>query len=216
MFKYILFDLDGTLTDPALGITNSVMYALKRWNISVEDRGELYKFIGPPLYESFMKYYGFSREESEEAVSVYREYFSTKGLYENSVYDGVIELLESLKNSGKTLIIASSKPEKFVLEILRHFGLSGYFHTIAGATMDGSRIKKGDVIRYALKNAGVTDTSECIMIGDREHDIYGAKEFSMKSIGVLYGYGDRLEHEAAGADYIATSPAEIARILGVK
>ena len=215
MFQYVLFDLDGTLTDPGLGITNSVMHALKKWNITVENRAELYKFIGPPLYESFMKYYGFSKEDAEKSVEYYREYFSVKGLYENEVYSGVIDLLKMLKNSGKTLLVASSKPEKFVLEIMRHFGLSSYFHTIAGATMDGSRIDKADVIEYALKNAGVTDIDSCIMIGDREHDILGAKHFGMKSIGVLYGYGDEAEHMAAGADYIVRTPLEIADILEV-
>lgn len=216
MFDFVLFDLDGTLTDPGLGITNSVMYALKKWNIEVENREELYKFIGPPLYESFMKYYGFSRKESEKAVEVYREYFSAKGLYENSVYEGVPELLCALKSSGKTLIVASSKPEKFVREILKYFRLDGYFHTIAGATMDGSRINKSDVIKYALTCAGVTDISRCVMIGDREHDIIGAKHFSMKSIGVLYGYGNESEHIAAGADYIVKNAADIAEILGVQ
>ena len=139
MYKYILFDLDGTLTDPGLGITNAVMHALKKFNIEVPDRSELYKFIGPPLLESFQKYYGMSEEESQMALQYYREYFKPYGLYENTVYDGIEELLVTLKAQGKKLILATSKPEPFAVEILRHFGLDKYFDFVAGATMDEKR-----------------------------------------------------------------------------
>jgi len=209
MYEYILFDLDGTLTDPGLGITNSVAYALKRWNIEVEDRKSLYKFIGPPLQDSFAQYYGFSAQDALRAVDVYREYFREKGLYENEVYPGVESMLKALKEQGKTLILATSKPEEFAIKILRHFGLDGYFTVMAGATMDSSRSKKGDVIAYALKEAGVSDKSKAVMIGDREHDIIGAKQNGLDSIGVLFGYGDRDELEKAGATYIAPTVEEI-------
>lgn len=215
MYKYILFDLDGTLTDPGLGITNSVMHALRRWGREVPDRSELYKFIGPPLHESFRKYFGFSEEDSVKSVEYYREHFATKGLYENEVYNGVRELLKALKNSKKTIILATSKPEKFALEILRHFELLEYFDFVAGATMDSSRVDKSDVIKYALESAEISDFSECVMIGDREHDINGAKQFSIDGIGVLYGYGSEEELKAAGAKFIAKDVLDIADILEV-
>lgn len=209
MYDYVLFDLDGTLTDPGLGITNSVAYALKRWGIEVEDRKTLYKFIGPPLPDSFQAYYGFSAEEAARAVEVYREYFRDKGLYENEVYPGVEAMLQELRARGKTLIVATSKPEQFAVRILQHFRLDGYFAVIAGATMDSSRSKKGDVIAYALRTAGVLDISKAIMIGDREHDVIGAKQNGLDSLGVLFGYGSREELEQAGATYIAPAVKDI-------
>ena len=213
MYDIILFDLDGTLTDPGIGITNSVAHALAHWNIEVADRAELYKFIGPPLSDSFMRYYGFSEEDAIHAIAVYREYFSVKGLYENEVYPGIPELLESLKAQGKTVVLATSKPEKFAVEILRHFGLYDYFDIIAGASMDESRNKKADVIAYAISQMKNPDLSRMIMIGDREHDILGAKQIGIDSIGVLYGYGDRAEHEKAGATYIAEKVEDILPLL---
>lgn len=213
MYKYILFDLDGTLTDPGLGITNAVMYALKKFNIEVPDRSELYKFIGPPLLESFEKYYGMTPEQSQMALQYYREYFKPYGLYENTVYDGIEEMLMALKSQGKMLILATSKPEPFAVEILRHFGLDKYFDFVAGATMDEKRVRKADVIAYALESCGITELSETIMIGDREHDALGAKEVGLQCIGVLYGYGDLEELEKAGANYIAKTPEDILKVL---
>ena len=213
MYEYILFDLDGTLTDPGLGITNSVAYALKRWNIEVEDRKSLYKFIGPPLQDSFAQYYGFSAQDALRAVDVYREYFREKGLFENEVYPGVESMLKALKEQGKTLILATSKPEEFAIRILKHFHLDGYFTVMAGATMDTSRNKKGDVIAYALREAGVLDKSKAVMVGDREHDVIGANQNELDSIGVLFGYGDRDELEKAGATYIAPTVEDILKYV---
>jgi len=213
MYKYILFDLDGTLTDPGIGITNSVMYALKKFGIEVDDRASLYKFIGPPLLESFQKFYGFSKEDSELGLKYYREYFKPKGLYENKVYEGIESLLQELKKKGKKLLVATSKPEEFAIEILKHFHLLDYFDFVAGASMDEKRVKKADVITYALESYGITDKSSVIMVGDREHDVLGAKENELKSIGVLYGYGDYEELVHAGADYIAQNPEDILQIV---
>ena len=213
MYQYILFDLDGTLTDPGLGITNAVMYALKKFNIEVKERSSLYKFIGPPLLESFEKFYGLSEEESQQALKYYREYFKPYGLYENEVYAGIEELLKTLKEHGKTVLLATSKPEEFAREILRHFGLDKYFDFAAGATMDEKRVKKADVIAYALESCQISNLSEVVMIGDREHDVLGAKENGLDSIGVLYGYGNYEELKAAGADYIVEKPEEILRII---
>lgn len=205
MYKYLLFDLDGTLTDPSIGITNSVAYALSKFGINVEDKRTLYKFIGPPLVDAFSEYYGFSKEDSEKATAFYRETFSVKGLFENRVYDGVVEMLEALKNKGKRLIIATSKPEPFTMKILKHFDLLKYFDFVAAATFDSSRNSKDKVIAYALQSLDIKDRSEVVMIGDRHHDIDGAKENGIDSIGVLWGFGSREELETADATYIAES-----------
>ena len=213
MYKYVLFDLDGTLTNPEIGITSSVMYALEKFGIEVKDRKELHPFIGPPLTYSFQTFYGLSKEDSELAVKYYRERFSVKGLYENEVYNGVEKMLQELKESGKTLIIATSKPEEFTLKILKHFDLYKYFDFIAGATMDGSRGEKSDVIRYALEISGIENKSEAIMVGDRNYDILGAKENGLASIGVLFGFGDYEELMKAGADYIAANVEDILKYI---
>lgn len=208
-YDYLLFDLDGTLTDPALGITNSVMHALKKWGIEVKDRSELYSFIGPPLSASFKKYYGFTDPDALKCVEYYREYFRDKGIFENKVYGGIENLLCELKNAGKTIILATSKPEIFAKRILDHFDLAKYFDFVAGASMDESRNKKADVIRYALDMAEITGLSRALMIGDRDQDILGAKANGLDSLGVLYGYGDRAELEGSGATYIAETVEDI-------
>lgn len=213
MYQNILFDLDGTLTDPGIGITNSAMYALEKWNIKVAERSELYKFIGPPLRDSFMNFYGFSEEQAKEAIVYYREYFKDKGIFENEVYPGIVELLQQLKASGKKIVLATSKPEEFAIRILKHFDLFDYFDFVGGAYMDGVRNKKGEVIQYALESAGITDLSTTVMIGDREHDIIGAKENGLDSIGVLFGYGSRKELTEAGATYIAETVGDILKFL---
>lgn len=212
-YKYILFDLDGTLTDPAEGITNSVAHALKKFGIENTDRTKLYKFIGPPLLDSFMEYYGFSQEKAQTAIDYYREYFRDTGIYENRVYDGIENMLETLKKSGKEIILATSKPEPFAREILRHFGLDKYFLFAAGSNLDGSRCAKAEVIAYALESAGIADKSEAIMVGDRKHDIIGAQKTGLDSIGVLFGYGSREELEQAGATFIAETVEELTNLL---
>ena len=213
MYDTVLFDLDGTLTDPGEGITNSVDFALSKYGIETKDKRELYKFIGPPLKDSFMKYYGFDEAKAEEAIAFYREYFRDRGIFENRVYDDVEDMLTKLYADGKTIVLATSKPEEFALRILEHFGLRKYFTVVAGASMDSSRSKKGDVIAYALSMCENIDKNTTIMIGDREHDIIGAKENDLKSIGVLYGYGDENELKTAGADYIVSTPKDILKLI---
>lgn len=212
MYDTILFDLDGTLTDPGVGITNSVAYSLEKFGIHNEDRRELYCFIGPPLTDSYREYYGFSEEDAVLAVKYYREYFSVKGIFENEVYDGVPEMLAALCRAGKKVILATSKPEEYARRIVEHFGLDGYFFFVGGGSMDNSRSSKDRVVRYSMANGQVTETSRAIMIGDRKHDIIGAKANGIDSVGVLYGYGSREELEAAGATYIAATPADVLKI----
>ncbi len=212
-YDVILFDLDGTLTDPGLGITNSAKYALERFGVHIEDNRQLYPFVGPPLIDSFMKFYGFSGEQAQTAVVYFREYFRDKGIFENVPYAGVKELLSDLKAAGKTLVVATSKPEVFAKLILDHFDMTAYFTFIAGANLDETRTAKSEVIEYALENIPPVDLSRCVMVGDREHDIFGAKTFGMDSIGVLYGYGSREEFERAGATRIAENLNQLKAVL---
>lgn len=212
MYKYLLFDLDGTLSDPGIGITNSVMHALEKRGIHVENRETLFPFIGPPLAESFNRYYGFSPDECVSAIADYREYFSVKGLFENEIYPETVKTLSTLKENGFKLIVATSKPEPFTIEILKHFGILEYFDFVAGALFNETRTRKGEVIAWALENIAPASPSEVIMIGDREHDVIGAKQNGIDCIGVLWGYGSREELEAAGAGYIAESMADIIRV----
>lgn len=212
-YKYVLFDLDGTLTDSAPGIINSVIFALKKYGIEVDDRKSLYRFVGPPLADSFENYYGFSKEKIEKTIEYYHEYYREKGMFENLVYDGLENLLKTLKDNNMTLIVATSKPQVFAQKILEHFNIAKYFTCIAGSNLDGTRSKKGEVIKYALESCGILDLSEVIMIGDRKYDIIGAKQAGVTSIGVLYGYGDRNELEKAGADFIADTVEDIEKLL---
>jgi phosphoglycolate phosphatase len=212
-FEYILFDLDGTITDSGEGITKSVQYALKYFDILVSNLEDLYKFIGPPLKESFKEYYKFDEEKADIALVKYREYYADRGIYENSLYDGIIELLDTLKNDNKTIILATSKPEVYAKQILEYFKIDKYFTVVAGSDFEETRVKKGDVIKYALESAKISDLSKVIMVGDREHDIIGAKENNIKSIGVTYGYGDVIELTQARADYIANSTNQLLNII---
>lgn len=215
MLKYqtILFDLDGTLTDPKEGIINSIEYALHKFNIEVEERADLTVFIGPPLQESFQKYLGFNPEQAWQAIRYYREYFAEKRLFENKVYPGIRELLEKLQAEHVLLAIATSKPTIYTERILEHFQLKRFFHIVIGSNLDGTRVKKGDVIRAVLEKIPTTNTNSIVMVGDREHDIIGAKENLIEAIGVTYGYGSEEELKAAGARYIAHSVAQLQKML---
>ena len=214
MFSTILFDLDGTLTDSGAGIINSVVYALERHGVDVPERECLYTFVGPPLCDSLMKYCGMSSEQAEIATASFREYFSTKGWLENQVYYGIEELLQELQQAGKRLIVATSKPEVFAVRILEYFGLNKYFNLICGAPMHPPKGHgKADVIQEALTRAGITDLPSVVMVGDRLHDVQGAHTVGIPAVGVLYGYGDRAEHETCGADYIVEDVAQLKALL---
>lgn len=212
MQTHIFFDLDGTLTDPELGITTCVQYALSHFGITVADRKTLQPFIGPPLKDSFMHFYGLLAEEADRAIEKYRERFSTVGLFENEVYPGVPEMLSALQSQGHILTVATSKPTVFAQQILDHFGLSQHFAQVCGSNLDGSRVRKGEVIAYAMEQNDVASPSFVKMVGDREHDILGAQQNGIFSIGVLYGYGSQKELSAAGADALAQTPAELVKL----
>ena len=212
-YKYLLLDLDGTVTDSMEGITRSVQYALENFGITVTDLNTLRPFIGPPLKESFKEFYHFTDEQAETALKKYREYFSTKGLFENKVYEGMPQFLIDQVAKDRQLLLATSKPEPFAKQILSYFGLDSYFTFIGGSTMDGSRSTKTDVISYVLSANHVDDLSAVVMIGDRKHDIIGAENNGIDSIGVLYGFGDEAELRKAGATYIAANLRELSTML---
>ena len=215
MYSHLFFDLDGTLTDPREGITRSVAYALEAFGIR-EEPDRLIPFIGPPLHESFMQFYGFSREQAMEAVDKYREYFAETGIWENALYPGVPELLAALKRQGRTIALATSKPEVFARQILKHFQIDGYFDCIRGSFLDGTRTHKAEVIESALQELrgnGPVPLHECLMIGDRLHDIEGARCVGMDSAGLSFGYGGEEELREAGATWIAADFDELQSII---
>ena len=212
-YDVILFDLDGTLTDPQVGIINSIHHSLKYFGIIEKDTDSLKKFIGPPLKESFMKYYCFDNDKAMLAIEKYREYFAVKGLFENEVYPSIPDLLAELSYCGKKLVVATSKPTEFAERILNHFDLNKYLSFTAGSNLDGSRTRKGEVISYALKQCRLEVNDNVVMVGDRKHDIIGAKEIGIDSIGVLYGFGSHHELEKENPTYIAENVNGLRRVL---
>ncbi len=213
MYQHILFDLDGTVTDSAEGILATARYTLECFGITSPAEEQLRRFIGPPLQDSFRQIFGFSEAESRRAVEIYRSRYRADGMLRCRVYAGIPQLLEQLCAMGKTLHIATCKPEPFAVQILEHLGLARYFAHITGAALDDSRRTKGEVIGYALERIGEPPKSDVVMIGDREHDVQGAKEHDIDCIGVLYGYGTRGELEQAGAFAIAETPADCIPLL---
>ena len=211
-YDWLLFDLDGTLTDPFEGITRSVEYALNAFGIEVEDRRTLAPFIGPPLVESLTERYGFTMEDAVAAVAKYREYFAVKGLYENELFEGIPELLNDCRKAGYKISMATSKPTHYAKIIAEHFDIARYFDAIHGSSLDGSRITKSSVVAEAVRDEGL-DPTRALMIGDRRHDVEGAREHGIKTVGVLYGYGSLEEHTAAGAAYIAKDLDELRELL---
>lgn len=212
-YEYIFFDLDGTISDSAPGIIGSVLYALDKMGINEQDKASLTKFVGPPLTESFNKYYGFQGEELDKAIKSFREYFQEKGIMENSMYEGIPDMLKKLRKGGYSLAVATSKPEPFARRILDSYGITDCFEYIAGSTIDETRTKKDEVIDYALETLCINDPGTVLMIGDRSHDVLGAKKCGIDCVGVLYGYGSRKELKDAGAGYIAETVPDIAKII---
>ena len=213
MLKTILFDLDGTLTDPALGITNSVLYALNKHGYPLPERDKLYFFIGPPLWESFAKYCNINEEHAHKMVNTYREYFSTKGIFENKLIKNASSLLKNLKEKGYTIALSTSKPEVFARKILEHFEIANFFDVIVGSNLDGSLTDKAEVIKKTLTLLNITDKKNVAMVGDRMHDMVGAVKCGVTPIGVLCGYGDRKELEESGAAFIVKDLIELEKLL---
>lgn len=208
----ILFDLDGTLSDPKIGITHSVRYALEKLGYDTPTNDDdLTWIIGPPLLTSFEQILD-TKQEAQKALEYYRERFSTLGLYENEVYDGIPQILETLQKQGNKLYVATSKPRVYAEKIITHFGLSKYFIKVHGSELDGANADKTELLAYIIKTHGL-DTKETIMIGDRKFDVIGAHNNHLASIGVLYGYGNKQELTDAGAQSLAETPTQITALV---
>jgi phosphoglycolate phosphatase len=207
----IFFDLDGTLTDPKPGITGSIQYALAKLGREVPSQDELAWCIGPPLRASFVMLLG-GEEHADRAVALYRERFGDVGLFENSVYPEIEGVLAKLSQSGLRMFVATSKPHVFARRIIDHFGLNPHFEHVFGSELDGTRVHKADLLAYALKQSGV-DASRSLMIGDRSHDVLGAKANGIDAIGVTYGYGSAEELLAAGARHLCVSPRAVLDVI---
>lgn len=215
MYKYLLFDLDGTITASDEGITKSVQYALSHFGIEVDDLSVLKPFVGPPLRVAFPRYYGLTAEQTEKAVSLYRERYAREGIFECSVYDGIPELLKACKERGYISLLATSKPKVYAERILEHFGIAEYFTHVVGCELDGTLDAKEDIIRFARSLYPDAEKSDFLMIGDRYYDVEGANANGVDCIGVLYGYGSRDELEKAGARVICGSVGELRGVLEV-
>lgn len=203
-YDVILFDLDGTISDPKVGIVTSIQYALNKMGITESDTKKLELFIGPPLKDSFAAYYGFKDEKNNQAIQYYREYFAKQGLFENELYSGFQDLLEDLKQQGKKVFVATSKPTVFATRILEYFRIDHYFAGVVGSELDGTRSLKAEIIEYIINKYELNQDS-MVMIGDRKYDIVGAKENHVASIAVTYGYGTLEELTAASPSYIVHS-----------
>ena len=217
MYKYVFFDLDGTITEPEEGIINGVLYALSRFGITVEDRTTLYPYIGPPLRDSFRDYHGLSEEDTEQAILYYREYYSTKGIYQNDIMPGMEQAFRILRKHGCHLYVATSKPELYAKQILEHLKLDGYFDIIAGSTFDKARDTKAAVIEYLITSIAANQikpvVDDIIMVGDRKFDVLGAREFGIDTIGVLFGYGSKEEFDACACRYVAADAKEMVQMI---
>ncbi len=206
--NYILYDLDGTLTDPRVGITKSIEYALAHFGIDVENLNELTKFIGPPLRDTFREYYSFSDSDVKVAVNKFQEYFAEQGLYENIIYDGIAEMLRAQYEDGRKIVLATSKPQVFAHKALEQFEIDKYFELIVGSELSGERSDKAEVIKYAVDTLAI-NPHDAIMIGDRKYDVIGSRAHGIDSIGVLYGYSSKGELREAGANYIVETVEEL-------
>jgi len=212
-YNYLLFDLDGTLTDPSEGITKSIAYALQHFGIETTDLATLHDWIGPPIKQSLMDIHHFDEATADLGVAKYRERFSETGIYENRLFDGIPDLLQSLQQHGYKLYLATSKPTIFAERILKHFDIAQYFDFVGGSCLDDSRPTKAHVIQHVIEETGIADMDKTLMIGDRKYDIVGGKAFNMDTLGVLYGFGTRPELQQAGATYIVDSVSELSELL---
>lgn len=211
-YTHLFLDLDGTLSDSAPGIVRSAQHALEAFGIHVDNLDDLLCFVGPPLEESFQEFYHLTPSQADEAVKVYRRRYEKIGVYENALYPGIPQFLDKARQAGKVLMVATSKPQRMADLVLSHFGIADRFAFVGGRE-DSSRRTKEEVIRYVMKENGLTRTEDIVMIGDRKHDVLGAKAVGLDSVGVLYGYGSRDEFQAAGATYIVDTLKELEELL---
>jgi phosphoglycolate phosphatase len=211
-YNNVLFDLDGTLTDPYLGITNSVRYALNRFNITEDNNDKLKLFIGPPLEKSFVEYYGFNTKDAKSAVEYYREYYSIKGIYENKLYDGIEHILKTLNTKSINCIVATSKLEKYAVKVLQYFNIDIYFQDVVGSNPEGTLLEKQDIIKYAIEKNKL-EKEKTVMVGDRKYDIIGARDSGIDSIGILYGYGTREELDSIRPTSYCNRVDELLKLL---
>ena len=211
-YTHLFLALDGTLSDSAPGIVRSAQYALEAFGIHVDNLDDLLCFVGPPLEESFQEFYNLTPSQADEAVKVYRRRYEKIGVYENALYPGIPQFLDKARQAGKVLMVATSKPQRMADLVLSHFGIADRFAFVGGRE-DSSRRTKEEVIRYVMKENGLTRTEDIVMIGDRKHDVLGAKAVGLDSVGVLYGYGSRDEFQAAGATYIVDTLKELEELL---
>ena len=214
MYKYILFDLDGTITDSSKGIINCVKYALDAAGVEVPAADRLFEFIGPPLTEGFMTITEMNRREAEISTAKFRERYNVTGLFENEPYEGIREVLETLSERGFIMAVATSKPEETAVRVLEHFNLAKFFREITGSSFDGSRDTKQKVIEETLKRLKIFEGQKenVLMVGDRKHDVYGAHACGIKVLGVYYGFAKSRELEEAGADYIVQNVSDIVNL----
>ena len=212
-YEIIAFDLDGTLSDPAEGLISSFEYTMKKLSLSYESRESLKRFIGPPLYDEWRRCFSFTETEADRAIAVFREYYSVYGWWDNRIYPGVVELLSAIKDSGKKIILATSKPEVFARKILKRFDIERYFDFISGACGEKVRDKKHEVLEYALASLGEINRNNVILVGDRKYDAEGARLCKVDSLGVLYGHGSCEEIAEAGFTYIAKTVSDVGKIL---
>jgi phosphoglycolate phosphatase len=214
-YSYLLFDLDGTLTDSGEGIMRCVQYALEKFGIREQDVRKLRRFVGPPLNDSFRIFCGMSEEDALQAVRYYRERYEKQGILENHVYEGIPQLLKDLAAEGRTLIVASSKPEVYVRKVLENFSIAESFSFTIGSGMNGRLSSKEEILAEVLRRcpAAGADRKGTVMIGDRRYDIEGARSAHIDSVGVYYGYAEAGELEAAGADYIVQTVDELRELF---
>ena len=212
-YKYILFDLDGTVIDSSEGIYRSFIYALSRFGIEETAGDHMRRIVGPPLSYSFKTFYGFNDANTELAVNFYREAYKGGFMFKNTVYNGIVELIDALKAADKKVVIATSKPEIFVRPILEDLKILDKFDFIAGSIVGDIRVDKGEIIDYIIEEMQIPDRAQCVMIGDRDRDIIGALDVGVDGIGVLHGFGSREELEEAGSIAIANDPLDLIKIL---
>ena len=210
---FVLFDLDGTITDSSEGIIHSIQFALNKMGLNEDDKEKLKSYVGPSLKQTFLSNYLPNGNQYKTAIKHYRTYYSKKGIYENNLYPGIVEVLEHIKNQGGKIALSTAKPTYFAKVILEYFNISSYFDVVVGSHLRGSRTDKKDIIFETLDQLGLPDPNKCFMIGDREYDIIGGKHHKLKTIGVSYGYAPKGELESVNPDYIIGHPLEIINAL---